>query len=93
VRDVVIVEGVSAARVEAAPDLALAIFVTADRELRLARGVERDGEALRGEWLRWMEREAAHFSRDRTIERADLLVDGAPDVPHDPAREFVLKGG
>ena len=45
-------------------------------DLRLARGLARDGEALRDEWLRWAEREQAHFAADRTRERADVLVDG-----------------
>ena len=93
VPDVLILEGVGAARAEMAPDLTLAVFLTADRELRLARGIERDGEALRAEWLRWLAAEDVHFAGDRTVDRADLLVDGAPAVPHDPAREFVVKGG
>jgi hypothetical protein len=30
-----------------------------------------------------------HFVSDRTTERVDVLVDGAPTIAHDPASEFV----
>jgi uridine kinase len=76
VPDVLVVEGVTSARVEAAPLLTRAVFVLAGVELRLARGLERDGEALREEWLRWMAGEARHFAEDATQERADVRVDG-----------------
>jgi len=36
-----------------------------------------------------MEPEAEFFDRDRTRERADLRVNGAPTVPHDPERQVV----
>ena len=51
---------------------------------------ERDGEAYRPHWERWASQEAAHFAADGTRNRADLRVDGAPDVEHDPATEIIL---
>ena len=45
---VVIIDGVSSARREIAPHLALAVWVHAPRAVRLARGLERDGEEARG---------------------------------------------
>jgi hypothetical protein len=33
--------------------------------------------------------EDAHFAADRTRDRADLIVDGAPSILHDPVVEFV----
>jgi hypothetical protein len=69
---------VSSARAAIDPDLTLAVWVTADPDLRLARGLTRDGVALRPQWLRWMGQEAAHFAADATAERADLVVDGTP---------------
>lgn len=89
VPDVLIVEGVTSARAAASPYLSLAVMVRAPRELRLARGIERDGERLRAEWLRWMADEDAHYAADGTEARADLIVDGAPQRPHDPETEFV----
>ena len=42
----------------------------------LARGVTRDGQEMRGHWLRFRETEDAHFARDGTRDRADVIVDG-----------------
>jgi hypothetical protein len=84
-----VVDGVTSARRAAGPDLTLAVWVTADPELRLRRGLARDGAALRPQWLRWMADEQAHFAADRTPERADLVVDGAPGVAHDTQTEYV----
>jgi len=89
VTDVLIVEGVTTARTAIRGELTLAVWLAAPRELRLARGIERDGEALRPQWLRWMADEATHFAADRTEARADLRVDGAPGTPHDPETEYV----
>ena len=76
VPDVLVLEGVTSARAEAAPLLTVAVFVLAGSELRLARGLARDGEALREEWLRWMAGEQRHFAQDGTADRADVRVDG-----------------
>jgi uridine kinase len=89
VPDVLVLEGVGSARAAIRDELSHAVFVRARRESRLARGLLRDGESLRAEWLRWMADEDAHFAADGTEQRADLLVDGEPIVPHDPATEYV----
>jgi energy-coupling factor transporter ATP-binding protein EcfA2 len=88
VPEVLVLEGVTAARARIRAELSLGVFVLADRDLRLARGIERDGEALRWEWLRWMAAEDEHFALDPTVEDVDVLVDGAPDIPHDPDVEY-----
>jgi uridine kinase len=85
----VIIEGVSSARREIAPHPAFAIWVHAPRPVRLARGLERDGEAARSAWERWMAEEDAHFRSDETTARCDVFVDGAPTKPHDPQQDFV----
>jgi uridine kinase len=75
--DLLLIEGVGAA---AAPiDLwaAFRVWIEAPLDLRLQRGVERDGERQRDHWLRWAEQEAVHFATDGTHARADILVDGA----------------
>jgi hypothetical protein len=90
VPDVLIVEGVSSARAVVRPELTLSVFVLAERELRLARGMDRDGEALRPHWLRWMVEEDAHFARDDTAAHVDLLVDGASGSPE---TEYVSVSG
>jgi uridine kinase len=74
--DLVVLEGVGSAD-EAYDDVVtLRVVVTAPHEERLRRGVARDGEELRGHWLRWQDAEAAHLAAARTHERADVLVDG-----------------
>jgi dephospho-CoA kinase len=53
------------------------VVVTAPDDVRLARGLARDGEMVREEWLAWMAAEREHLAAERTAERADLAVDGA----------------
>ncbi|HEC10010.1 MAG TPA: aminodeoxychorismate synthase [Acidimicrobiales bacterium] len=91
-RPVVIIEGVSSGRREWADRLAMTIWIHADRDLRLSRGLERDGEHMAGVWSAWMAAEEEHYSRDPTRPRADLVVDGNPDVPHHPETQFVVLG-
>ena len=70
------IEGCGSARREADPFVVLRVWVEAPPEVRLARGLARDGEGERPHWERWMRDEAAHFARERTAERADVRVDG-----------------
>ena len=71
-----VVEGVGSANPEIAPLVTVLVWVEADDELRLARGLERDGVAMREHWLQFMRDEAAMFAAHRTRERADVVVDG-----------------
>jgi hypothetical protein len=73
----VVLEGVTCSRAAIAADLAVRIWVDAPPELRLRRGIERDGESHRSLWERWMAEEAAFFAADGTRDRADVIVDGA----------------
>lgn len=54
----------------------LRVFVEAPREVRLARGLARDGEHMREHWLTWMVEEDAEHAREDTRARADVVVDG-----------------
>jgi len=54
----------------------LRIWVEAPENVRLSRGLARDGADLEPEWRRWLETEAAEFAREGTRARADLRVDG-----------------
>ncbi|HEY3011016.1 MAG TPA: hypothetical protein VGJ63_23575 [Micromonosporaceae bacterium] len=89
---VVIIEGVSAARAAIRPRLSLAVFVTAPSDLRLARALGRDGEALRAYLEKWRLRENRHFAADATAQHADLVIDGAPEAAHDPAEQYLRAG-
>jgi uridine kinase len=72
----VIVEGVTASREAFRRYLAYAIWVETPRELRLARGLERDGEAKRPLWEQWMAAEDAYVERERPQEHADAVLAG-----------------
>jgi uridine kinase len=73
---VLVLEGCGAARREVDPLVVQRVWVQAPPEVRLERGLARDGEAARPHWERWMRDEAAHFARERTAERADVRLDG-----------------
>jgi uridine kinase len=75
-RPVLVVEGCGSSPARLDPWTALRIWVEAPPALRIARGLARDGAGLEAEWLRWQHTEAAEFARERTRERADVIVDG-----------------
>ena len=74
---VVIVEGVSATRQDLSDRWDLTVWVSTPRDLRLERGLARDGDAMRRQWLDvWMPEEDAYVAGERPAERADFIVDG-----------------
>lgn len=55
----------------------LGIWVTCSYESRLARGIARDGEAKRRQWVEvWIPEEDRYFYEQRPDLRADILIDG-----------------
>ncbi len=78
------------ARRAAGDAFAYRIWVDAPEDVRLARGLARDGESHRTLWRDWMARERDFLDSDRTADAADLHVDGAPTEPHDPDNEVVV---
>lgn len=50
-------------------------WVEAPYEVRMARGLARDGEAFAPHWEAWAADETELFARERTRERADLVVE------------------
>lgn len=76
-RGLVIAEGVSVTRTQLGDPWDLKIWVDAPYELRLARGVERDGEKMRGTWVdHWMPQEDVYVRTQLPHERADYIVLG-----------------
>ncbi len=74
---VVIIEGVCALHQMFRDDLAVRIWIDAPYEVRLARGVERDGESSRDTWVNvWMPNEVAYVRRDDPINCAHVIDDG-----------------
>jgi uridine kinase len=79
---IVVVEGVCALHRMFRDEYQLRIWVDAPRELRLARGVARDGEAARSTWEEvWMPNEDRYVADDDPVSAADLIVDGTGDPP------------
>ncbi|WP_182376119.1 4-amino-4-deoxy-L-arabinose transferase [Nocardioides sp. WS12] len=69
-----ILEGVGSAASSYDDLVTLLVWVEADRETRLARGLARDGEDQRGHWLTWLDDETALHERENTRARADLVI-------------------
>lgn len=75
---VVVVEGVCALHRMFRRDYDVRVWVEAPYEIRLARGVARDGEAARRTWLgRWMPSEDRYVERDDPIPSAHVVIDGS----------------
>lgn len=73
----VIAEGVSISRRELGDPWDLRVWVECPYELRLARGIERDGEAMRDMWVtQWIPEEERFVRDQRPHERADYTVLG-----------------
>jgi uridine kinase len=77
---IVIIEGVSAGRSEWARHLSFLIWIETPRQERIRRAVERDGIGALDDWESWMGEEDAHYERDPTLERADVVIDGTHQV-------------
>lgn len=78
--DFLVVEGVGSASLLAEPFAPFVVWVEAPDDVRLARGISRDGEAMAEQWRRWMVVEAEHHRVNRTRERADVVLDGEGNV-------------
>ncbi len=74
--DVLVVEGVGAAAAPVDQLSSLRVWVEVDRDLRLDRGLARDGARMSAHWLSWSALEDAHFAEDGTRGRADVVIDG-----------------
>ena len=88
--EAVVIEGVGATRTAWRDRLALRVWIDTDSELRLRRGLDRDGEELADFWRDWRVAEDAYVAAENPQERADLVVAGDPEDLHDPETEFVV---
>jgi uridine kinase len=87
---VIVIEGVTCTRKAVTDRLSYAIWVEAPYNVRLQRGINRDGEDHRQLWVEWMEKEAAFFADDGTKARADVRISTGNDLGHDGTLGVVL---
>lgn len=89
-----VIEGVGSGRRETAGLTDTLIWVQADERVTWRRSLARVGTPAGPQStarLRdWMAEEVPFTAGQRTWERADLIVCGTPDIPHDPATEVVI---
>ena len=78
---IVVLEGCGSGAAAIRARAALVVWVDASVDTRLARGLARDGEAMRQQWLDWQRAEQAHFDSDGTGAAADVRVWTADDSP------------
>ena len=77
-RGVVVVEGVCALHRIFRDAYDVRVWVEAPYDVRLERGLARDGEAARRTWVEhWMPMEDRYVERDDPVSCADIVVDGA----------------
>ena len=76
----VILEGVSASRARFTPFLTYTIWIETPRDVRLRRGLERDGEGARAQWEQWMAEEDEYVARERPHETAHVVLPGDRDL-------------
>jgi para-aminobenzoate synthetase len=72
--DVLIVEGVGAGARRAAAFESVLVWLELPAPVRKKRALERDGATFASHWDQWAAQEDAMIARDRTPERADLVI-------------------
>lgn len=71
----VVVEGVSSTDLRLGVPWDVTLWIEVSHEVRLARGLARDGEHMRDQWVeRWMPSEDAYEAAQRPQERVDAVV-------------------
>jgi len=78
---IVVIEGVCALHRTLRDAYSVRVWVDAPADVRLARGVARDGEAARATWVDvWMPSENRYVERDDPVSCAQLVVDGGQEL-------------
>ncbi|GAA1959211.1 AAA family ATPase [Nocardioides panacihumi] len=69
-----VLEGVGSWSPYLAPWVTALVWTDAPRDLRMRRGIDRDGDTFAPYWAQWARDEDALFARDRTRDHADVVV-------------------
>lgn len=87
--DTLVVEGCNSAALTTAPYSPVIIWVEAEDDVRLERGMLRDGDGARDQWTTWMVEERRLYAEHRTAERSHVRLDGSGNItglgPTEPA--------
>ena len=70
----VVLEGVGSGSRVVADLVTVLVWVEAAHDVRMARGIERDGDAFAPYWEAWAVAEQEHFDRHGTRERVDIVL-------------------
>jgi len=84
VAPLLVLEGVGAGSRSHAGLVTALVWVEAPVDLRMQRGLARDGAELDEHWRQWAVDEQEHFALDDTRARADLVIDGTRGSDHRP---------
>ena len=71
-----VLEGVGSGAAQVADVITVLAWVEVPYELRMERGLERGGVGVAENWRQWAVDEQELFARERTRERADVVLDG-----------------
>ena len=72
-----VLEGVASGAARFADLVTVLVWIEAPHDVRMRRGLDRDGDDFAPHWEQWATDEAVLFARERTRQRADVVVDGA----------------
>ena len=78
--DTLVVEGCNSAALTTAPYAPVIIWVEAEDDVRLERGMLRDGDGARDQWTTWMVEERRLYAEHRTAERSHVRLDGSGNI-------------
>ena len=73
---ILVLEGVGSGARKHADLITMLAWVEVPYDLRMSRGLERGGVGVAENWRQWAVDEQEVFARERTRERADLVLDG-----------------
>jgi len=74
--ELLIAEGAGAGACRAAAFASLLVWLEAPPSVRKKRALDRDGQVFAPHWDQWAAQEDALLARERTPERADVVIDG-----------------
>ena len=78
--DDLLIEGVGVAQRAARHYASVVLYVDAPWDVRLSRGIARDGEAMRAEWEAWHVDEDEFLMREGTRAAANVVLDGSAEI-------------